>query len=69
MADSPRVMVLDARPTNRHKEARSSGRESAAWMAILGGGGRGCAIIRAEEGDDDDVEVAYSRPLRRRCRS
>ena len=56
MADSPRVMVLDARLTNRHKEASSSGRESAVWMAILGGGGRG-GDIRAEE-DDDDIEVA-----------
>ena len=57
VADSPRVMVLDARLTNRHKEASSSGRESAVWMAILGGGGRGCDI-RAEEEDDDDIEVA-----------
>ena len=55
VADSPRVMVLDARLTNRHKEASSSGRESAVWMAILGGGGRG-GDIRAE--DDDDIEVA-----------
>ena len=54
MADSPRVMVLDARLTNCHKEASSSGVELAAWMAILGGGGRGCDNICAEEEDDDD---------------
>ena len=53
MADSPRVIVLDAKLTNCHKEASSSGKELAVWMAILGGG-RGCDVPTEE----DDVGVA-----------
>lgn len=40
MADSPRVIVLDAKLTSCHREASNSGVELHGRCDVLGGGGR-----------------------------